>query len=141
MSDVMPSSLTLVPGLQKAPPRDLALPMKLVARPRPGYATGKPKLMVCVNERAAADGTSCAPRGGCGIHAEVLTALEKEPLDVEVAAVRCLGTCDRGPSLRLAPNNSWFYGAHVTDVPAIMEQLRTAANEYRDWLVRQPRQA
>lgn len=137
MSEPAPSSLALVPGLQKAPPRDLSQPMKLVARPRPGHATGRPKLMVCVNERAPQDGASCAPRGGCGIHAALLAALEREPLPVEVAAVRCLGTCDRGPSLRLAPNNTWFYGAHVEDVAAIVEQLREAAAQYQASLDRQ----
>lgn len=137
MSDAKtPSSLTLVPGLQKAPPRDLSLPMKAVLRERPGYATGKPKLMVCINERPPAEGVSCAPRGGCGIHEAIVQALQAEPLDVEVATARCLGTCDRGPTLRLAPNNSWFYGAHVEDVPQIVEHLRSAATEYHGWLAR-----
>jgi (2Fe-2S) ferredoxin len=132
-----PDSLALVPGLQKAPPRDLALPMKLVARTRPGYATGKPKLMVCINERGPGEGTSCAPRGGCDIHQALLSALEAEAVDVEVVTARCLGTCDRGPTLRLAPNNSWFYGAHVGDVATIVEQLRSADAEYRQWQSRQ----
>lgn len=137
MSDAQQSSLALVPGLAKAPPRDLSLPMKLVSRPRPGYATGKPKLMVCINEREPADGVSCAPRGGCNIHKAVLAALEQEALDVDVVTARCLGTCDLGPTLRLAPNNTWFYGTHAEDVRAIMDQLRTAADEYHAWQARQ----
>jgi (2Fe-2S) ferredoxin len=123
-------ALSLVPGLKKAPPRDLALPMKATLRPRPGYSAARPKLFVCINQRAPEEGVSCGPRGGCAIHAALVDALAAEPVDAEIVTARCLGTCDKGPSLRIVPNNSWFYGAHVEDVPALIGHLRVAAQEF-----------
>lgn len=118
------------PLLALAQPRDLSLPMKVVARQRPGYTRAQPKLMVCVNERPAGEGASCGPRGGTAIHAALQVLLRQENLDGALAAVRCLGTCDRGPTLRLVPNNSWFYGAHVADVPILASHLKSALEEH-----------
>lgn len=128
MSDPRPTEPNRL--LAPAQPRDLSLPMKVVARPRPDYSRAKPKLMVCVNVRDAEAGVSCGPRGGAAIREELQAALLREDIDIEVAGALCLGTCDRGPTVRLIPNNSWFYGAHVEDVPALLAHLKSALGEY-----------
>lgn len=128
MSDSGPTDNSRL--LAPAQPRDLSLPMKVVARPRPDYSRAKPKFMVCVNVRGVEAGASCGPRGGEAIREELQAALLREDLDIEVAGALCLGTCDRGPTIRLIPNNSWFYGAHVEDVPALLAHLKSALDEY-----------
>lgn len=116
-------------ALAFAQPRDLSLPMKVVARSRPDYSRAKPKLMVCVNVRAPGEGNSCGPRGGKAIHEALLATLDPAEFDGCIVAVQCLGTCNRGPTLRLIPNNSWFYGAHLEDVPVLVSHLEAALAE------------
>lgn len=117
-------------GLAFTDARDLSLPMRVLARPRPDYSRAKPKLLVCVNSRTPGDGHSCAPRGGQAIYDALLETLLADELDDCLVPVQCLGTCNRGPTLRLTPNNSWFYGAHIEDVQTLVSHLRAALNEY-----------
>lgn len=114
--------------------RDLDKPMLVNLRPLPDDFAGRPRLTVCVNKRPENGiSVSCGPRGGN----EIATALEAEiarrGLDIGLATIKCLGLCNKGPNIRLAPGNSWFHGVHASDAEAVLDHveahLRKAAAE------------
>jgi (2Fe-2S) ferredoxin len=103
-------------------PRDLTLPMLTRLRPmREGYE--RATLQVCINDRSRHDAVSCAPRGALRIHELLVAAIADAGLDIELRTVHCLGTCQRGPSVRLSPGDSWFWGVHAEDVPVLIELI------------------
>lgn len=56
--------------------------------------------------------------------AEVLVAFQSAevPLGVTVVASECLGQCSSGPTVRIIPEETWYYRVHPDDVPVIVEQ-------------------
>jgi (2Fe-2S) ferredoxin len=81
---------------------------------------------VCLNERDAAHPRgSCAGRGA----AAVFDALREETgsqglTDVKVVAAGCLEACMVGPVIYVAPDDVWYGGVTVGDVPQLtMEHL------------------
>lgn len=102
--------------------RDLTLPMKVTLRPVPSGAEGKPRLTVCINVRPDnALTVSCGKRGGIEIAATIEAEIARRGLELEFATIRCLGLCEKGPNLRLAPSNSWFTGVRPGDVAELLD--------------------
>ncbi len=67
---------------------------------------------VCQNQ-------SCLRQGS----AEVLKAFqEAEVSDVTVEASGCLGQCSVGPTVRVTPDEIWYYRVQPSDVSVIVEQ-------------------
>lgn len=90
--------------------------MKTVLRPLPDNATGTPRLTVCVNDRGEnAIAPSCGPRGGAALEAAIRDAVGASGFDCEVQTIRCLGLCEKGPNVRLAPGNNWFHDVTPED--------------------------
>lgn len=87
---------------------------------------GKPSrfVFVCINERPEAHPRpSCLRRGAAG----VFEALREETgrqglLDVKVVASGCLEPCMVGPTVYVAPDDVWYGGVTVEDVPQLVEQ-------------------
>ncbi|MEX2324637.1 MAG: (2Fe-2S) ferredoxin domain-containing protein [Nitriliruptoraceae bacterium] len=81
-------------------------------------------VFVCLNQRPAEHPRpSCAARGG----GNVFEALREETgrhglVDVKVIASGCLEPCMVGPTMYVAPDNVWYGGVTVEDVPLIVEQ-------------------
>lgn len=98
--------------------------MTLRLRPLPDGFAGRAHLTVCVNVRPE-DGisVSCGPRGGADIAAGIEAEIGRRGLAIEVETIRCLGLCQRGPNVRLAPGNSWFHGVRVSDVAELVDQV------------------
>jgi (2Fe-2S) ferredoxin len=97
--------------------------VKPVLRPLPENATGRPRLTVCINDRGErAIAPSCGPRGGAGLVAALEDAIAAAGFDCEVQTIKCLGLCEKGPNIRLAPGNNWFHDVSVEDAGAIVEQ-------------------
>lgn len=62
---------------------------------------------------------SCLRNGA----AAVLAAFEATDLaGVEVQASGCQGQCSVGPTVRVLPDEVWYYRVRPEDVPAIVEQ-------------------
>lgn len=81
---------------------------------------------VCQNERDPAHPRgSCAGRGAV----EVFEALREESgrqglTDIKVVATGCLEACMVGPVVYVAPDDVWYGGVTVEDVPTLVsEQL------------------
>ena len=94
--------------------------MKAVLRPLPANASGVPRLTVCVNDRGPnAITASCGRRGGLQLR-DAIEAAARET-GMEVQTIRCLGLCEKGPNVRLAPGNNWFHAVDPADAPALVE--------------------
>ena len=97
--------------------------MKAVLRPLPEGASGKPLLTVCINDRGPnAITVSCGPQGGTGIEDALSEEIARRGLDMEVQTIKCLGLCEKGPNIRLAPGKNWFHEVSKDDVSEIVEQ-------------------
>lgn len=104
--------------------------MKTVLRAWPDGAAGTATVTACINRRPAAGGLampSCGARGGEEIAAALERGIRARGLRLDFATIRCLGLCDKGPNLRVAPSNSWFHGVTLADVPAILDWLEAHA--------------
>jgi (2Fe-2S) ferredoxin len=79
---------------------------------------------VCLNRRDPSHPRgSCAERGA----AEVFDALREETgrqglTDVKVVAAGCLEACMVGPVVYVAPDDVWYGGLTVEDVPALVAE-------------------
>lgn len=81
-------------------------------------------VFVCVNERPSEH-----PRGSCIQRGsgELFNAFREQTGqmgldDVKVVATGCLEPCMVGPTVFVAPDNVWYGGVTVEDVPQVIEQ-------------------
>lgn len=97
--------------------------MKAVLRPLPENHSGKPLLTVCINDRGPnAITVSCGPRGGLGLENALGEEIARRGLDIEIQTIKCLGLCDKGPNVRLAPGKNWFHEVSGEDVSSLIDQ-------------------
>ena len=81
-------------------------------------------VFVCVNKRPDEHPRpSCAPRGS----AAVFEAIREETgrlgmVDIKIVASGCLEPCMVGPAVYVAPDDVWYGGMTVEDVPAFVRQ-------------------
>ena len=105
--------------------------MTVKLRKLPADSMGPATLTVCVNMRPDNGiSVSCGPRGGNDIAEAVRREVASRDLEIEVTTIRCLGLCQRGPNVRLAPGNSWFHGVRIGDVAELV--TRAAGHMARD---------
>ena len=81
-------------------------------------------VFVCINERPEGHPRgSCVQRGG----GEVFKAFREVSgvrglVDVKVTFTGCMEPCMVGPTVYVAPDDVWYGGVTVDDVPLIVEQ-------------------
>ena len=81
-------------------------------------------VFVCINERPEEHPRpSCSRRGSPGL----FEALREETgaqglVDVKVVISGCLEPCMVGPAIYVAPDDVWYGGVTVEDVPQIVEE-------------------
>lgn len=81
-------------------------------------------VFVCINERPDEHPRgSCIQRGS----ASLFNAIREETgrlglVDVKIAATGCLEPCMVGPAIYVAPDDVWYGGVTVDDVPLLCEQ-------------------
>lgn len=84
----------------------------------------KHHVFVCTNKRPPGHPKgSCADRGCAEVLAALSDAVDQRELfeTVKVNATNCLGPCRSGPTLVVYPENIWYAGVKVTDVPEIVQ--------------------
>lgn len=85
---------------------------------------GPPRLTVCVNVRPENGiSVSCGPRGGPALAEALERAIAARGLAIEVNTFRCLGMCEKGPTVRLAPGNNWFFGVKADNVAELLDAV------------------
>lgn len=84
-------------------------------------------VFVCVNDRPEEHPRgSCSQRGSNGLFDAFREATgELGMIDVKVVATGCLEPCMVGPAVYVAPDDVWYGGVTIADVPQICsEHLR-----------------
>lgn len=81
-------------------------------------------VLVCVNERPPEHPRgSCVQRGGDDVFNAFREITGQLGLvDVKVTFTGCLEPCMVGPTVLIVPDNVWYGGVTVDDVPLIVEQ-------------------
>jgi (2Fe-2S) ferredoxin len=73
--------------------------------------------------------TSCMKAGA----SKVFEAFEKEtlPQDVHLEKSDCQGQCSTSPTVRIIPEETWYYRVQSSDVPLIVEQHLKQGNRVK----------
>lgn len=81
-------------------------------------------VFVCINERPADHPRgSCVQRGGDAVFNAFRELTGQRGLvDVKVTFTGCLEPCMVGPTVLIVPDNVWYGGVTVEDVPLIIDQ-------------------
>ncbi len=87
------------------------------------------KLIVCVNQRVNPGLPSCGARGSEAIAMAIEKDIHDKQLPIELDRTLCLGRCENGPNLRLAPGGKFFYGVCLEDLPDIREEIKAFLND------------
>lgn len=81
------------------------------------------RVLVCVNPIQGGRAQCCGRNGGEEIAAGLEEGVKARHLDVEVKRMICMGRCDRGPTVRLAPGQDFVLGKSPADVPELLDWL------------------
>lgn len=81
-------------------------------------------VFVCVNERPEEHPRpSCLRRGSARVFEELREQTGAHGLvDIKVIATGCMEPCMVGPAIYVAPDDVWYGGVTVEDVPQLVEQ-------------------
>ena len=87
--------------------------------------TGERKwiLMVCQNRRLRSDLPSCAARGSVDLADALAQQIAARGLNLTVERTVCMGKCNYGPTVRLAPGGEFHLGLTIDGVPEFLDQL------------------
>jgi len=83
------------------------------------------RLIVCVNERLGSGQRSCVGSGSLDLIGQLEAMLVAENLAVPVVRRECLGRCQQGPVMRIAPAGPFFCEIDVATLDEIVTQLKT----------------
>lgn len=86
------------------------------------------RLVVCVNERLGPGKNSCAGRGSRELIKKLKQRFTQEQLDIPVEEQICLGRCEQGITMRIAPGGVFFTEVTDKDVDAVMCALKDFKN-------------
>jgi len=81
-------------------------------------------VFVCINDRPAEHPRpSCYAKGSAGLFEALREETGRQGLtDVKVVATGCLEPCMVGPSVYVAPDDVWYGGVTLDDVPRLVEE-------------------
>jgi len=92
----------------------------LVTEPKPTPPT---IVMVCINRRFRADEASCAKRGSEALADALESGIDRRRINIKLEHSVCMGHCQTGPTVRLAPGGRFFHGPAMDEVEAILYEL------------------
>ncbi len=82
------------------------------------------RLIVCVNQRLGTGQRSCVGSGSLDLISRLEAMLAAENLAVPVVRRECLGRCEQGPVMRIAPAGPFFTRIDESTLVTIIDQLR-----------------
>jgi (2Fe-2S) ferredoxin len=83
------------------------------------------RLVVCVNERLGTGQRSCVGSGSLDLISRLEAMLAEEKLQVPVVRRECLGHCEEGPVMRIAPAGPFFREIDAGSLGDIIRELKT----------------
>jgi (2Fe-2S) ferredoxin len=82
------------------------------------------KILVCTNFRANLNNPSCAARDSQLVLAALKKELTKKNIVIEIEESPCMGYCNVGPNLRLAPNGEFFHGVSTINIAKLIQAAK-----------------
>lgn len=82
------------------------------------------RLLICVNRRLTHGNPSCGQQQSVKLAQQLEELIARERLAISVERVFCLGRCNEGPVLRLAPAGEFLVGMKADE---LMERIRAFA--------------
>ena len=82
------------------------------------------RLVVCINERLASGQRSCVGSGNLDYIDEIRSLIATQGLDVLIVERECLGKCEQGPVMRIAPGGKFFTEIDQSTLSTIVDELK-----------------
>lgn len=82
------------------------------------------KLLVCTNYRANPNNPSCAARGSKEILSALTQQLQAQCVLIPIEQIQCMGYCNIGPNMRLAPDGAFFHEVSDEKLAEIIEAAK-----------------
>jgi len=80
-------------------------------------------VIICINHRANPNNPSCGARGSEKIATALQQQITARNLPFTLQRFKCLGHCDKGPNLRIAPDGPFFYGVTEDMLEQVMAEI------------------
>jgi (2Fe-2S) ferredoxin len=81
-------------------------------------------LVVCVNERSGLNQKSCGASGSRALIHSIQQRIKASGLDIEITEQVCLGRCDKGITMRIAPGGPFFTQVTEQDLDSIIHAVQ-----------------
>ena len=81
------------------------------------------RLVACVNRRLGAGQRSCAGSGSLALIERIERLIDDRGLAVPVVRRECLGRCEQGPAMRIAPGGPFFTEIDEAALTVIITEL------------------
>lgn len=82
------------------------------------------RLIVCVNQRLGAGQRSCVGSGSLGLIRRIEDMITAEGLEVPIVRRECLGHCEQGPTMRIAPAGPFFTEIDEPKLALVIAELK-----------------
>lgn len=83
------------------------------------------RLVVCINERLGTGQRSCVGSGSPELIRSIRQMIEAEGLEIPIIERECLGKCEEGPVMRIAPGGEFFTEIDDDSLPRILDALKS----------------
>jgi (2Fe-2S) ferredoxin len=90
------------------------------------------RLIVCVNHRLGSGQRSCAGSGSLELIERMEAMIAEQCLDVPIVRRECLGRCEQGPVMRIAPAGPFFTEIEAADLATICDRLKSFKASHAD---------
>lgn len=87
------------------------------------------KVLVCTNYRANPNNPSCAARGSPKVLANLTQQIQQNAWPIDIEESPCLGFCQAGPNVRLAPNGPFFHAVSTEKMDEILQAVKKFSSD------------
>lgn len=84
---------------------------------------GPVRLVACINQRLGSGQRSCVGSGNLDYIRRIEALIAEQGLEVEIVKRECLGKCEQGPVMRIAPGGRFFTEIDERSLAHIMTEL------------------
>ncbi len=81
------------------------------------------KLLVCTNVRCNPKHKSCAGQGSKALIEKLKDMSLHSNSNIKIEEIKCFGQCDRGPVMRIAPAQEFFFNVAESELRGIIKKL------------------
>ncbi|MFT5657205.1 MAG: (2Fe-2S) ferredoxin [Gammaproteobacteria bacterium] len=81
------------------------------------------RLVVCINQRLGTQ-RCCVGSGNLDYSDQIEALIEQAGLAVSIVKRECLGKCEQGPVMRIAPGGRFFTEINENSLPMIMDEIK-----------------